>query len=47
VEYVALWLKGEGVEWLFYIYVALMIGVAGIATLLLPETKDNSLILED
>lgn len=47
VEIIALWLKGEGVEWLFYIYVAIVIGMAGVATLLLPETKDNSLILED
>jgi MFS transporter, MHS family, alpha-ketoglutarate permease len=47
VEMVALWLKGAGVEWVFYIYVALVIGMAGVATLLLPETKDISQILED
>ncbi len=47
VEMVALWLKGEGVEWLFYIYVALMIGVAGVATMLLPETREKGLITED
>jgi MFS transporter, MHS family, alpha-ketoglutarate permease len=47
VEMVALWLKGAGVEWVFYIYVAVMIGVAGIATLMLPETMDTSLIAED
>jgi MFS transporter, MHS family, alpha-ketoglutarate permease len=47
VEMVALWLKGAGVEWVFYIYVAVMIGVAGIATLMLPETMDTSLIGED
>jgi MFS transporter, MHS family, alpha-ketoglutarate permease len=47
VEMVALWLKGEGVEWVFYIYVALVIAMAGVATLLLPETKHSSLIAED
>lgn len=47
VEMVALALKGAGVEWLFYFYVAAVIGVAGIATLLLPETKERSLIVED
>lgn len=47
VEMVALGLKGAGVEWLFYFYVAAVIGMAGIATLLLPETKDRSLIVED
>ncbi len=47
VEMIALWLKGEGVEWLFYIYVAAVIGMAGIATLMLPETRETSLILED
>src|SRR3546814_6006016 len=29
VEMVALWLKGQGVEHLFYVYVALVIGMAG------------------
>jgi MFS transporter, MHS family, alpha-ketoglutarate permease len=47
VEMVALWLKGAGAEWVFYIYVAVMIGVAGVATLMLPETMDTSLIAED
>lgn len=47
VEMVALALKGAGVEWLFYFYVATVIGMAGIATLLLPETKERSLIVED
>ena len=47
LEMVALWLKGQGVEWLFYFYVAAVIGMAGIATLLLPETKERSLIAED
>lgn len=47
VEMVALALKSAGVEWLFYFYVAAVIGMAGIATLLLPETKERSLIVED
>ncbi len=47
VEFIALWLKGAGVEWLFYFYVATIIAMAGVATLLLPETRDNSLIVED
>ena len=47
VEMVALALKGAGVEWLFYFYVAAVIGMAGIATLLLPETKERSLIVEE
>jgi MFS transporter, MHS family, alpha-ketoglutarate permease len=47
LEMVALGLKGAGIEWLFYCYVALIIGMAGVATLMLPETKDRSLIVED
>jgi MFS transporter, MHS family, alpha-ketoglutarate permease len=47
VEFIALWLKDQGVEWMFYIYVATIIAMAGIATMLLPETRDKSLILED
>ncbi|HVR89867.1 MAG TPA: MFS transporter [Novosphingobium sp.] len=47
LEMVALALKGAGVEWLFYIYVAAVIGMAGVATLLLPETRERSLIVED
>lgn len=47
LEMVALWLKGQGVEWIFYFYVAAIIGMAGVATLLLPETKERSLIVED
>ena len=46
-EIIALWLKGEGVESLFYYYVAAVIGMAGIATMLLPETRHRSLITED
>ncbi len=47
VELVALALKDAGMERLFYVYVALMIGVAGWATWLLPETRATSLIAED
>ena len=47
LEMVALGLKGAGFEWLFYFYVAAVIGMAGVATLLLPETKERSLITED
>lgn len=47
VEMVALGLKGAGVEQLFYVYVALVIAMAGVATLLLPETRERSLIEDD
>jgi MHS family alpha-ketoglutarate permease-like MFS transporter len=47
LEMVALWLKGAGVEWVFYIYVAVVIAMAGVATILLPETMESSLIEED
>ncbi len=47
VEMVALALKGAGIEWLFYVYVALVIAMAGMATMLLPETRERSLITED
>lgn len=47
VELVALALKDAGVERLFYVYVAVIISMAGLATWLLPETRDTSLIAED
>ena len=47
VELVALALKNAGVEWLFYLYVSLIIACAGVATILLPETRDDSAIEED
>ncbi|MGH6786715.1 MAG: MFS transporter [Novosphingobium sp.] len=47
VEMVALALKGAGHERLFYGYVALVIAMAGVATLLLPETRERSLIEDD
>ena len=47
LEVVALWLKSIGAERLFYVYVAVVIGMAGVATILLPETRERSLITED
>lgn len=47
VEMVALGLKSAGFERLFYGYVALIIALAGIATILLPETRERSLIDDD
>lgn len=47
VEMVALALKGAGHERWFYGYVALVIAMAGVATLLLPETRERSLIEDD
>lgn len=47
LEMVALALKGAGMERLFYVYVAAVIAMAGVATLLLPETRDRSLITTD
>lgn len=47
LEMVALALKGAGVEWVFYVYVAVVIAMAGVATLLLPETRERSLITDD
>jgi MHS family alpha-ketoglutarate permease-like MFS transporter len=47
LEMIALSLKDAGVERLFYVYVAVVIAMAGVATLLLPETRDMSLIEED
>lgn len=47
VELVALKLKDLGVEQWFYVYVAVVIAMAGVATLLLPETRERSLIEDD
>ncbi len=47
VEPIALWLKSVGHEQIFFVYVALVIAVAGVAILLLPETRENSLITDD
>ncbi len=47
VEYVGLWCHNHAMDLAFYFYVAIIIGIAGVATILLPETKENGLILED
>lgn len=47
VEMVALALKGAGHERWFYVYVAVVIAMAGVATMLLPETRERSLIEDD
>jgi MHS family alpha-ketoglutarate permease-like MFS transporter len=47
LEIVALALKDAGIERVFYFYVAVVIAMAGVATLLLPETKERSLITDD
>jgi MHS family alpha-ketoglutarate permease-like MFS transporter len=46
-EYVALWLKGAGIERAFYWYVAAMIGLSLIVYLRMRDTKHHSRILED
>ena len=45
-EYVALWLKGAGLERWFYYYVAGMIGLSLITYVTMRETKVTSLIEE-
>jgi MHS family alpha-ketoglutarate permease-like MFS transporter len=46
-ETVALWLKNQGVEAAFYWYITALIGIATIAFLLVPDTRSNSMIVED
>ncbi|HEX8382817.1 MAG TPA: MFS transporter [Sphingomonas sp.] len=46
-EYLALWLKDEGVERWFYGYVTAMIAVSLLVYLRLPDTQRNSRIVED
>lgn len=45
-EYVALWLKDQGLERGFYAYVAAMIGLSLIVYVRMRETRDESLIAE-
>jgi MHS family alpha-ketoglutarate permease-like MFS transporter len=45
--WVALWFKGAGWERGFYWYVTAMIGVSLVTYLLMRDTRDHSLILED
>jgi MHS family alpha-ketoglutarate permease-like MFS transporter len=46
-EYVALWLKGAGMERGFYWYVTAMIGLSLIVYVTMRDTKKHSLIAED
>ncbi|GAO40371.1 putative major facilitator superfamily transporter [Sphingomonas changbaiensis NBRC 104936] len=46
-EAVALWLKDQGLERGFYAYVAALIGLSLIVYLRMPETRDQSRIVED
>jgi MHS family alpha-ketoglutarate permease-like MFS transporter len=46
-EYVALWLKGHGLESAFYWYVTALIGLSLIAYVTMRDTRRHSLILED
>ena len=46
-EYLALWLKGAGVERWFYGYVTVMIAVSLMAYWRLPDTRTHSRIVED
>jgi len=46
-EYVALWLKNEGMERGFYWYVTAMIGVSLIVYLRMKDTRTHSQIVED
>ena len=46
-EYLALWLKREGIERGFYWYVTAMIAVSLIAYWQMPDTRDTSAIVED
>jgi MHS family alpha-ketoglutarate permease-like MFS transporter len=46
-EAVALWLKDQGWERGFYVYVAVLIGLSLIVYLRMPETRDHSRIVED
>jgi MHS family alpha-ketoglutarate permease-like MFS transporter len=46
-EYAALWFKDAHIESAFYWYLTIIIGMAAIGFVLLPETKRTSLITED
>jgi MHS family alpha-ketoglutarate permease-like MFS transporter len=46
-EYIALWLKNEGMERGFYWYVTAMIGVSLIVYLRMRDTREHSQIIED
>jgi len=46
-EYVALWLKDQGMERGFYAYVTAMIGLSLIVYIRMRDTRDHSRIIED
>ncbi|WP_296595440.1 MFS transporter [Phenylobacterium sp.] len=46
-EYAAGWLKKEGIESAFYVYVAIVMAVAAVVAFRLRNTNETSLILED
>ena len=46
-EYVALWLKQDGKESWFYIYLSACIAVSLLVYLTMPDTRDKTRILED
>ena len=46
-EYVALWFKKEHMESGFYVYVAIVMGLAFLVALTLRNTNKHSLITED
>jgi MHS family alpha-ketoglutarate permease-like MFS transporter len=46
-EYVALWFKQAGIEYGFFVYVTVLIGLSLIVYLRMKDTRDHSLIHED
>jgi len=46
-EYVALWFKGAGVEWGFFIYVGVICAIAFLISVRMRDTQMKSAILED
>ncbi|MBB4038682.1 MHS family alpha-ketoglutarate permease-like MFS transporter [Microvirga flocculans] len=46
-EYVALWFKQAGIEYGFFVYVTVMIGLSLVVYLRMRDTRDHSLIHED
>jgi MHS family alpha-ketoglutarate permease-like MFS transporter len=46
-EYIALWFKSRGMESGFYAYAAVILAIGFVATVLMPDTRRHSRILED
>jgi MHS family alpha-ketoglutarate permease-like MFS transporter len=46
-EYVALWFKQAGIEYGFFVYVTIMIGLSLVVYLRMKDTREHSLIKED